>query len=93
MTHSEYTNWNYQGWNQQMSIYGLWAYRGFLWKKYAGEYPSPEEVGLPANHSFFNADFVDEQRTIDSSGKVKSVEYFHLGRKLKPTHRLYPKGS
>ena len=91
MSHDEYTNWNYQAWAQNMSVYGLWSYRGYLWKKYAGKYPTPEEVGLPANHTFFDPDFVDMSKTIGYDGVVKKVEYFHLGRKMKPTHRLWSK--
>lgn len=93
MTSAEYTRWNYQEWAQQMSVPGVWAYRGFLWKKYAGKYPTPEEVGLPADHWFFQKDFVDESRTIGNDGVVKSVDYFHHGRKMKPTHRLWPKNA
>ena len=91
MTHSEYTKWNYKEFGQEMSVAGLWSYRGFLWKKYAGKYPTPEEVGLAPDHWFFDADFVDTAMTYDYNGKLKKVEHFHRGKKIKPSHRLYPK--
>ena len=91
MTRAEYTRWNYQEFGQRMSVYGVWAYRGYLWKKYAGKYPKPEEVGLPENHVFFDPDFVDMSTTMGYDGEVKEVEYFHMGRKMRPTHRLWSK--
>ena len=74
-----------------MSISGLWSYRGAIWKKYAGSMPTPEEVGLPSGHAFFDPDVVCTCRSSFSNGRPDKVEHYHRGRKLKPTHRLFPR--
>lgn len=74
-----------------LSISGLWSYRGAIWKKYAGSMPTPEEVGLPSGHSFFDPDVVCTCRSSFSNGRPDKVEHYHRGRRLKPTHRLFPK--
>lgn len=71
------------------SIAGLWSYRGYIWKKYEGKYPTPEEVGLPADHTFFDPDYVCYSRTIDASGVIRNEEWHHHGRLMRPSHRLW----
>ena len=96
MTWTERTRWDYKEWGQQMSIAGLWSYRGHLWKKYAGAYPTPDEVGMSADDSFFDPDYVDHSRTFNRDGELLDETWFHRGRKLKPTHRLWatrPRGN
>ena len=85
--------WDYQAWDQRMSIAGLWSYRGKLWARCTGSYPTPEEVGLPADHDFFNPDVVCSSQQMHWSGTKTPMEYFHHGRRLKPGHRLYPKDA
>ena len=89
----EMVRWDYQAWDQRMSIAGLWSYRGKLWKRCTGSYPTPEEVGLPADHDFFNPDVVCFSQVTYRDGRKKPPEYHHHGRKLKPGHRLYPKDA
>ena len=89
----EMIKWDYQAWDQKMSIAGLWSYRGKLWARCAGAYPSPEEVGLPADHDFFNPDVVCSSRWIKRDGTKGPWQYHHHGRRLKPGHRLYPKNA
>ena len=76
---------------EQMSIPGLWSYRGAIWKKYAGSMPTPEEVGLPSGHSFFDPDVVCTTTVHYSNGRKGATEHYHRGRKLKPSHRLFPR--
>lgn len=90
MTWNERVKWDYQAWGQEMSIAGLWSYRGKLWKKYAGSLPTPEEMELPPDHPFFDPDVVCESQVMYRSGKKGPKEYRHHGRLLKPGHRLYP---
>lgn len=73
-----------------LSIPGLWSYRGWIWNKYEGRYPTPDEVGLPDGHSFFDPDVVCTCITHFSNGRLPKTEHYHRGRKLKPGHRLYP---
>ena len=71
------------------SISGLWSYRGKIWAKYAGSYPKPSEVGLEASHDFFNPDYVCHERWRNADGKILKEAWYHHGRKMKPTHRLW----
>jgi hypothetical protein len=71
------------------SISGLWSYRGAIWKKYEGKMPTPEEVGLPADHSFFDPNYVCYSRSWDSNGVLRNEEWHHHGSKMRPTHRLW----
>ena len=82
--------WEYKQWGQEMSIPGLWSFRGKQWKKATGSYPKPEEVGLPADHHFFNPNVVCSSQYTYRNGTKDPVRYFHHGRLLKPGHRLYP---
>lgn len=91
MTWHEKVKWDFKQWGQPMSIGGLWSYRGKIWKKYAGAYPYPDEVGLEPGHPFFNPDLVCCTSTMNSAGKVVKEEYRHHGRLLRPTDKLYPK--
>lgn len=93
MTWQERTRWDFQEWGQQMSIGGLWSYRGKIWKKYAGAYPLPEQVGLEVGHAFFDPDLVDHSKLIDRDGRVMKEEYRHHGRLLKPGDKRYPKNA
>ena len=90
MSWHEKTRWDFKEFGQQMSMAGLWSYRGKLWKKYAGSYPYPKDVDMEPKHPFFDPDVVCHIQTIGSSGKVLSEEWRHHGRKLKPGDRLYP---
>ena len=72
-----------------MSIPGLWSYRGWIWAKYEGRYPTPEEVGLPSGHSFFDPDVVCTTTIHYSNGRPPKTENYYRGRKLKPGHRLW----
>ena len=83
--------WNYQAWGSHMSVAGMWSYRGAQWKKCTGAYPKPEEVGLAPDHDFFNPDVVCTSWTQYRNGKKSRREYFHHGRKLKPSDWRYPK--
>ena len=91
LTGHQWDKWNYQAWGQSMSVAGMWSFRGAMWKKATGAYPKPEEVGLDADHDFFNPNVVCTTWTTYSSGKKSAREYFHHGRKLKPSNKLYPK--
>lgn len=71
------------------SIPGLWSYRGFIWAKYEGAYPTPEEVGLAADHDFFNPDVVCVVERRKYGGKLVSREQWHHGKKMRPGHRLW----
>ena len=71
------------------SIAGLWSYRGKIWAKYAGGYPTPEEVGLPADHDFFDPDYVCYSECKKADGTVVNQEWHHHGIKMRPTHRLW----
>ena len=75
------------------SVSGLWSYRGYIWKKYEGKYPTPEEVGLPADHDFFNPDVIDYSESVNAYGEVVNQEWRHHGLLMKPTHRLWPKAQ
>ena len=87
----QWDKWHYQQWGQRMSQAGMWSYRGAMWKKVTGSYPSPEEVGLDADHDFFNPNVVCSSQTTYRSGKKDPREYFHHGKKLKPSDKLHPK--
>ena len=75
----------------RLSIAGLWSWRGKIWAKYAGGYPTPEEMGMDADHTFFNPDYVCHGTTRNSDGKILKEEFTHHGRVIKPTHRLWSK--
>ena len=70
---------------------GLWSYRGYIWKKHEGKYPTPEEVGLPADHAFFDPDYVCHSVRKNADQKVVAEEWHHHGVKMRPTHRLWAK--
>lgn len=89
----EKTKWDFQSWGSPMSIASCWSYRGKIWKKYAGAYPYPDDIGLEPGHPFFNPDLVDRSEVIDRTGKVVKTEYRHHGRLLRPTDKLYPKDA
>lgn len=78
---------DYQG--LDMSIAALWSWRGVQCKKYLGFYPKPEEIGLAADHAFYDADLVDISMMRDSSGKAVKVFCTHHGRKIRRTERLW----
>ncbi len=90
---NDWTKWEYKAWNQQMSLSGLWSFRGAKWKQATGSYPKPEDVGLEPDHDFFNPDVVCATQWVKRNGEKSPIEYFHHGRKMKPTHRLYPKDA
>ena len=71
------------------SIGGLWSYRGKIWKKYAGQMPTPEEVGLEADHAFFDPDYVCYSEMKKFDGTVVNQEWHHHGVKMRPSHRLW----
>ena len=85
--------WEYKAWDQKMSMGCLWSYRGMIWKKCTGSYPTPEEVGLDPDHDFFNPDVICSSQWHKRNGDKGPMEFFHHGRKMKPTHRLYPKDA
>ena len=90
MGSQEMDNWDYKGASSDWSIAHLWSYRGRLWKKYEGSYPKPEEVGLPANHPFFDPDHVCVGESYDCNGKLLGRTVRWRGRKIKPGHRMFP---
>ena len=51
----------------------------------------PEEMGMDADHTFFNPDYVCHGTTRNSDGKILKEEFTHHGRVIKPTHRLWSK--
>ena len=91
MSPQEMDNWDYQGASWHWGIGHLWSYRGRIWKKYEGSYPTPEEVGLEPDHPFFNPDHVSVGETRDASGRLLKVTVLWRGRRIKPGHRFYPK--
>ena len=68
-------------WNT--STTGLWAWRGHIARKLLGRMPTPEEVGLPADHPYFDPDLIEEVQAHDGSGPVGEPQYFRRGRRLK----------
>ena len=90
LSFDERANWDYQGASFSWSIDHLWSYRGRLWEKYTGSYPKPEEVGLPADHPFFDPDHVCVGETRDYNGKLLGRTVFYRGRRIKPGHRMFP---
>ena len=74
-----------------VSIPGLWSWRGKIWKKYEGRYPTQEELSMEPDHVFFDPDFICYCRHINSSGEVTKEEWFHHGRRITPASRLWDK--
>ena len=74
------------------SISGLWAWRGYIAKKLLGRMPTTEDVDLPADHDFFDIDYIDMTQKHYADGRKGPVEYWRRGRRLKadgPTVRRY----
>ena len=67
------------------SISGLWAWRGYIAKKLLGRMPTTDDVDLPADHAFFDIDYIDTTQTQYADGTSGPVEYWRRGRRLKET--------
>ena len=74
---------------ENLSVPGLWSWRGAIWAKYEGRYPDPSAVGLDANHWFFDKDYVCLGVTRDYAQNVLSVTWHHHGRRLTERSRLW----
>ena len=74
-----------------LSIAGLWSWRGKIWAKYEGGYPEPSAIGLPADDTFFDKDYICHCRTMNSNLEVMKEEWFHHGRRLTERSRLWSK--
>ena len=72
-----------------LSIAGLWSWRGKIWAKYEGSYPEPSAVGLPADDTFFNKDYICVTRTCGSDFSDYKVAWYHHGRRLTERSRLW----
>ena len=81
LTDQEYEVMTDLPWNL-CSMPGLWSRRGAIWRKHAGQYPKPADVGLPPDHDFFVPQVVDYVVTRDRQGNVLTEEWFHHGRKI-----------
>ena len=74
-----------------VSIPGLWSWRGKIWAKYEGGYPEPSAVGLPADDTFFDKDYICMTRTCGSDFSNYKVAWYHHGRRLTERSRLWAK--
>lgn len=74
-----------------LSIAGLWSWRGKIWAKYEGGYPEPSAIGLPADDTFFDKDYICMSTRRDPNGKVLNVSWWHHGRRLTERSRLWKK--
>lgn len=71
---------------------GLWAWRGHIARKLLGRMPTPEEVDLPADSSYWEPDLIETTQTHYADGRKGPVEYWRRGRRLKadgPAVRRY----
>ena len=74
-----------------VSIPGLWSWRGKIWAKCDGRYPEPSAVGMQANDTFFDKDYICHSRWMNSDGKLLKEEWFHHGRRLTERSKLWAK--
>ena len=74
---------------ENLSIAGLWSWRGKIWAKYEGGYPEPSAVGLPADDTFFDKDYVCFSQTFDAEMNLCKQAWYHHGRRLTERSRLW----
>jgi hypothetical protein len=74
-----------------LSIAGLWSWRGKIWAKYEGSYPEPSAVGLPADDTFFDKDYICFSQTFDADMNLCKQEWYHHGRRLTERSKLWAK--
>lgn len=73
----------------QMSIAGLWSWRGSIFKKYMGFMPTPEEIGMDPSDSFFDPDYICEVMERNLSNEPIQVFFYHHGRKIRRNEKRW----
>ena len=89
MNESEYLAWTEYPWSEDLSISGLWSWRGAIFKKYMGFMPTPEEIDLPPEHKFFNPEYICEGSTRNSRNEVLEYHFAHHGRKIRRNEKRW----
>lgn len=89
MSSNEYLAWTSYPWNENLSIPGLWSWRGVIFKKYMGFMPTPEEIDLPPDHKFFDPEYICEAPTQTSSLRTIDYTFAHHGRKIRRNEKRW----
>lgn len=76
-------------WEDDVSIPGLWSWRGAIYKKYMGYMPTPEDMDLPADHPFFDPDYVCEGYRMNSKLECIAINFVHHGRKIRRNEKRW----
>ena len=74
-----------------LSIPGLWSWRGKIWAKYEGNYPEAGFCGFSADDSFFDKDYICTSYMAGYGGEDAKVFWYHHGRRLTERSRLWKK--
>jgi hypothetical protein len=89
MNSNEYLVCTSYPWHLDLSIPGMWSWRGAIFKKYMGFMPTPEEINLPATDAFFNPEYICESKCTTSSLRVIDYTFAHHGRKIRRNEKRW----
>ena len=86
LSHTEYSVFYLGAFPWGGGLDGLWSWRGHIARKLLGRMPTPEEVDVPADSTYWQPDLIECTEVRNSHGELIRVEYWRRGRRMKETN-------
>ena len=76
-------------WGIGVSVPGLWSWRGAIFKKYMGQMPTPEEIGIKASHPFFDPEVICEGSRTSATNVTIDYHFHHHNRVIRRNEKRW----